>query len=194
VSIKLQNEISVAASPEATYALLVDVERVAPCIPGAEIVERRADGSYDAEMRMRLGPMNLTFAGTVAIAERDDARLTAVLIAKAQERRGRGAADATMTMQVRDGDGGGAAVDFGSDIAVTGKVAQMGHGVMADVATRMIDEMAKALEAALQRASTGQASPSEQTVIAAKPPSALKLLFGALRDGLARRLRRLRRR
>lgn len=194
MAIELHNEIEVDASEEATYLLLVDVERVAPCIPGARVIGAREDGGYDAEMRMRLGPMNMTFGGQVEVAEADEANRRAVLVAKAKERGGRGSANATMTMAVRPGVDGGAAVDFTSEISVTGKVAQMGHGVMADVSTQMVGAMAKALEATLQNEASAPAGAASAPAVEAKPPNALALLFGALRDRVRRRWRRLLRR
>ena len=150
MGIQLQNHFTVEASPADTYSLLVDVERVAPCIPGAELTETASDGSHQAQMSMRVGPMKLVFKGVVRVAEQDDTRRHAMLVAEGREQRGQGTAQATMQMQVEQSDTGGSQVTIETDVNVVGRLAQIGSGVMADVASRMISEMAKCMEATLQ--------------------------------------------
>jgi carbon monoxide dehydrogenase subunit G len=175
MGIVLENEFTVAATPDDTYALMTDVERVAPCIPGAEVTGRRDDGAYDAVVTLKMGPMQLHYKGAIEIVEQDDAARTAVMRAKATEARGQGTAQATLTMRVTAADGGAAShVAVGSDLLVTGRVAQMGRGIMADVAGRMIGEMAKAMEATLvagaEAKARGEAPPAS---VAAEAPSAV---------------------
>jgi len=195
MGIVIENEFTVAASPDDTYALMTDVERVAPCIPGASITGPRDDGGFNALVTMKMGPMSLSYKGQIEIIEQDDATRTAVMRAKATEARGQGTAQATLTMAITEADGGAAShVAVGSDLLVTGRVAQMGRGVMADVAGKMIGEMAKAMEATLvagaEAKARGEAPPES---VAAEAPSAvgiaaditkgkLKGLFGGDRD------------
>ena len=176
MGIVIENEFTVAASSDDTYALMTDVERVAPCIPGASITGRRDDGAYDALVTMKMGPMSLTYKGVIEIIERDDAARTAVMRAKATETKGQGSAQATLTMDITDAGGGLTTVKVGSDILVTGRVAQMGRGIMTDVAGKMIGEMAKAMEATLIAGAAakerGEAPPPAMT---ADAPSAVGL-------------------
>jgi carbon monoxide dehydrogenase subunit G len=194
MGIVIENEFTVAASPDDTYALMTDVERVAPCIPGASITGRRDDGAYDALVTMKMGPISLTYKGIIEIIEQDDAARTAVMRAKATEAKGQGTAQATLTMDIGDAGGGSTTVKVGSDILVTGRVAQMGRGIMTDVAGKMIGEMAKAMEATLvagaEAKAQGEAPPES---VAAQAPSAvgiaaditkgkIKGLFGGSKD------------
>ena len=194
MGIVIENEFTVAASPDDTYALMTDVERVAPCIPGASITGRRDDGAYDALVTMKMGPISLTYKGVIEIIEQDDAARTAVMRAKATEAKGQGTAQATLTMDIDDAGGGSTTVKVGSDILVTGRVAQMGRGIMTDVAGKMIGEMAKAMEATLvagaEAKAQGEAPPES---VAAQAPSAVGLaaditkgkikgLFGGSKD------------
>jgi carbon monoxide dehydrogenase subunit G len=194
MGIVIENEFTVAASPDDTYALMTDVERVAPCIPGASITGRRDDGAYDALVTMKMGPISLTYKGIIEIIEQDDAARTAVMRAKATEAKGQGTAQATLTMDIDDAGGGSTTVKVGSDILVTGRVAQMGRGIMTDVAGKMIGEMAKAMEATLvagaEAKAQGEAPPES---VAAQAPSAvgiaaditkgkIKGLFGGSKD------------
>lgn len=184
----IENEFSVSATPDETYELMVDVEQVAPCIPGAEITGRREDGAYDARVGMKMGPLSLSYKGVVEIVERDDDARRAVLKARANEQRGQGTANAMMTMQVTP-EGEGSRVKVSSDILVTGRVAQMGRGIMQDVATRMTGEMAKALGATLEARAAWRASGAEGAapVVEAEDPSA----FGVASDVIGGRLKKI---
>jgi carbon monoxide dehydrogenase subunit G len=160
----IENEFTVQAPADQVYQLMLDVERIAPCIPGTEVLGRREDGGYDAKVSMKMGPMSMGYKGSVSIAEQDDEARRAVLAAKGSEQRGQGNAQATMTMSVTDLGAEGSKVQVSSDILVTGRVAQMGRGIMQDVATRMMGAMAKCREDALvadQAASSEAAAPAE---------------------------------
>lgn len=150
MGIELSNQFTVTASPDDTYSLLINVERVAPCIPGAQMIGAAQDGAHNAEMTMRVGPMKLAFNGVVKVVEQDDSSRRAVMVANGREQRGQGTAQATMQMRVGQSDGGGSRVTIDTDVQIAGRLAQIGSGVMADVAARMISEMAKCIEATLQ--------------------------------------------
>jgi uncharacterized protein len=197
MGIVIDNEFVVAAPPDDTFALLVDVERVAPCIPGAEVTGRRPDGSYDARVSLRMGPMALTYSGTASITDIDAAARRAVMRARGNEQRGQGTAQATVTMQVFEQEKA-SRVTLHTDILVTGRVAQMGRGIMIDIAGRMIDEMARALEETLTRdashrqavtdAEASQASPPPPPeAVRAKQPSVVDLAMAAIRGRRRRR-------
>ena len=174
MGIVIENDFTVAASPADTYELMTDVERVGPCIPGATITGKREDGGYDALVTMKMGPMSLSYKGQIEIVEQDDATRTAVMRAKATEAKGQGTAQATLTMAVEDAGDGQSHVKVSSDILVTGRVAQMGRGIMTDVAGKMVGEMAKAMEATLvataEAKERGEAPPPS---VAAEAPSAV---------------------
>jgi carbon monoxide dehydrogenase subunit G len=130
----------------------------------------REDGGFDAKVSMKMGPMSMGYKGSVAIAEQDDEARRAVMSAKGAEQRGQGNAQATMTMTVTDLGADGTQVKVSSDILVTGRVAQMGRGIMQDVATRMMGEMARCIEATI---AAGTAPAAEEPAGGAgEPPSA----------------------
>jgi uncharacterized protein len=207
----IENELTVAAAPDDVYRLMLDVERVAPCIPGAVVTGAREDGGFDAQMKLKLGPVSMSYAGSVQISEQDDAARTAVMKAKGNEARGQGTAQATMTMAVEP-DPAGSRVRVSSEIEVTGRVAQMGKGLMQDVATRMLVDMARCMETRLTpdepaAATAAEAAPAAPDAPsppprpaapppppAAKPLKVLPLLAGVVGDALRRLLGRLRRR
>jgi uncharacterized protein len=149
----VENGFVVSAPPEATYSFMVDPERVAPCLPGAEILDKQDDGSIRARMPVKLGPMRLLYEGTVKITEILEDERRAVMLAEGREKRGQGAAKATMTLSVADGDPG-SRVTITSEIEISGRVAQMGSHYIPDVASAMVDEMGRAIEAALNTSDT----------------------------------------
>jgi len=142
----IENEFQVDAAPDVVYALMVDVERVATCLPGTEVLGQRDDGSYDGRMKLKLGPMKMQYGGTVEITEQDPSARKAVMLASGTEAKGQGSAQGTLRMAVTEADGGTSAVSVSTELKVTGRVAQMGHGIMKDVSTRMIGEMAQNME------------------------------------------------
>jgi carbon monoxide dehydrogenase subunit G len=180
MGIVIANEFTVSAPPDETFGLMADVERVAPTIPGARVTGKREDGGYDATATIKFGPLSLTYKGVAEITELDPQERRAVMRARGSEQKGQGTAQALLTMHVTpEGDGSRVAVT--SDILVTGRVAQMGRGIMQDVAKRMIGEMAKALEATLQQAAAARAAGEElPPAVEAEAPSAVKLMMGSI--------------
>ena len=144
----IENEFDVAATPAKVYALMLDPERVATCIQGAEVTGKNDDGSYDAQVTVKLGPVKMTYKGTIAITASDPEARTASMLAKGAEARGQGTAQATLNMAVTEREGG-SHVTVSADMLVTGRVAQMGRGVMQDVARRMIGQMSQNMESLL---------------------------------------------
>ncbi|MGH2963630.1 MAG: aldehyde dehydrogenase family protein, partial [Solirubrobacterales bacterium] len=134
---RIENDFEVPAAPSETYALLVDLERIAPCIPGGEVGPREDDGAHPATIAVKLGPMRMTYRGEVRIEERDAAAHRAVLAADVREQRGQGTARATMTMAVAAA-AAGSLVETVTDLKLTGRAAQMGRGVVDDVAARLV--------------------------------------------------------
>ncbi len=144
----IENEFDVAATADEVYALMLDPERVAGCLSGAEVTGKNDDGSYNAQVLVKLGPVKMTYKGTVAVIESDPGARTASMLAKGAEARGQGTAQAMLHMAVTAQEGG-SHVHVTADMLVTGRVAQMGRGIMEDVARRMINQMAQNMESLL---------------------------------------------
>jgi uncharacterized protein len=145
---RIEKGFEVPAAVADTYELLVDLQRVGSCIPGGEVGAADARGAHPASIAVRLGPMRMNYRGDVRMTERDDAGRRAVLAADVREQRGQGSAKATMTMSVA-GDGSGSRVQTVTELKLTGRAAQMGRGVVEDVAERLVAEMAACIAARL---------------------------------------------
>jgi uncharacterized protein len=188
---RIEQDFEVPAAPPETYELLVDLERVAPCIPGGEVGPREDDGSHPTSIAVRLGPMRMNYRGKVRIESRDDAARRAVLAADLREQRGQGTAKAKMTMAVA-ASGTGALVESVTDVRLSGRAGQMGRGVVDDVAARLVAEMAACIAARFAPpgggagAGGGAVEPPER----AKPISGLRLMARVLWERLKRAFRR----
>jgi carbon monoxide dehydrogenase subunit G len=147
MSMEIPSEFELDLPPDEAYALLLDLEQVAPCMPGATLGGEREDGARQLDVTVRLGPMKFVYGGTVKIAERDDDARRAVLEGAAQESRGQGSASARITMTVSPTDAGGSRVDSVAVLDLTGRAAQTGRGIVEDVSRRMVGQMAACLAA-----------------------------------------------
>lgn len=183
---RLEHEFRVDAPPETVYPLLLDIERVAPCLPGAGPAERIDERTYRVEVSVALGPMKLTYRGEVAVVEADDGSHRAVMEAKATEARGQGTARATITTTLSP-EGGGTRAEVVTDLQLTGRVAQMGRGIVEDVSRRLMGEFAECL-------SRRVSDEAGQAPVEPRPIRGLALFFAALRSRLLRRGRWRRRR
>ena len=143
---KLENEFSVDAPLEQTWATLLDIERVARCLPGARLESNGSDGVYRGEMQLKLGPMTLAYKGTARLAEVEEDEHSATIEARAKEARGAGTAMARIRNQLAPGTGGSTRVRVETDLNITGRPAQFGRGIMEDVASRMLADFARQLE------------------------------------------------
>jgi len=146
---QFENSFDVNAPIEKVWEAVLDVERVAPTVPGAQVLERVSDDAYKVAIKVKVGPMSMTYRGEVEITERDDAAHRAVMKARAKESRGQGTADADVTM-VLSGDNGKTSARIVTDVQLSGKVASMGQGVLQDVSGRLVDTFAKNLAAMLE--------------------------------------------
>jgi carbon monoxide dehydrogenase subunit G len=142
---RLENEFLVSAPLEQTWLTLLDIERVATCLPGATVQPADADGVFRGGMKMKLGPVTVDYQGTARMLDLDEDEHVATMEARAKETRGQGTASATITNRLtRDGDR--TRVTVQTDLNVTGRQAQFGRGIMQDVAERMLGEFAVRLE------------------------------------------------
>ncbi len=145
---RFENSFDVDAPVEKVWEALLDVERVAPTVPGAQVLDRTGDDSYNVSIKVKVGPMSMTYRGEVEITERDEAARRAVMKARAKESRGQGTADADVVMELSGTDGHTSAT-VTTDVKLSGKVATMGQGVLQDVSGRLVDTFAQNLQAML---------------------------------------------
>jgi carbon monoxide dehydrogenase subunit G len=141
---EFDNSFTVQKPAEEVWNTIVDLERVVPCVPGARVIEKTGEDAVTAEVKIKLGAMNMNYSGPAEIVERDDAEHKAVMDARAKEAGGQGNADAKVSMQLT-GSGDATEVALHSQINVTGKAAQMGEGVIVAVTEGMIKEFAENL-------------------------------------------------
>jgi len=178
---RIETGFPIDRPPEEAYTLLLDLERVAPCFPGAEL-GGEADGDARAvTVTVRLGPMRLVYDGTVRIAERDDAGRRAVLQGDARDRRGAGTARASIAMSVAP-NGSGSVVDAVADLELGGRAAQLGQGIVQDVSRRLVGDMAACLAERLgpSEAAGGRPNGGEAAEPTATDPGTRDLRAGAV--------------
>jgi carbon monoxide dehydrogenase subunit G len=138
--VELSNEFEVKAPIERAWEILTDVERIAPCLPGAQLQEIEGD-EFRGIVKVKVGPITAQYKGKATFVEKDDVNKKAVLKADGRDTRGAGNAAATITAQLEP-HGEVTRVSVNTDLHVTGKVAQFGRGVMADVSAKLMTQFA----------------------------------------------------
>jgi hypothetical protein len=123
------------------FAFLQDAHNVVACLPGAELVADLGNDSYRGKVKIKIGPVTAAYAGIATITRKDDIERIAILLAEGKDSKGNGAAKATATMKV-SAAADGSTVELSTDLSVSGKLAQFGRGVMADVSNKMVGELA----------------------------------------------------
>jgi carbon monoxide dehydrogenase subunit G len=147
---KLEQSFEVAAPLDQVWAALIDVERIAPCLPGADLGGRNDDGTYDGSFRVKIGPTAAVYTGTLAVEAVDEAAHTTTLQASGTDRRGQGGARATVVSVVKEGGPGTTVVEVSSDYTITGRLARFERGgVIDEIGTRLLTEFAAALQTML---------------------------------------------
>jgi len=144
---ELEHRFTVPASIGETWAAFNDPERVVPCFPGATLISVDGD-AFTGSAKIKLGPIALQYNGVGTFLERDELSYRVLLEAKGKDRRGNGTANVTVTAQLR-ADGEGTAVHVMTDLAVTGKPAQFGRGVMQDVSDKLLGQFLACLQTKL---------------------------------------------
>lgn len=169
---ELRHQFTVPASPEETWAAFNDPQMVVSCFPGATLISVDGD-KFTGSAKVRLGPIALQYTGTGTYLQRDEMTKVAVIEAKGRDKRGNGTATAKVTAQLRP-DGEGTAVHVTTDLAVTGKPAQFGRGVMQDVSDNMLDQFVVCLQAHLTGPGAAEApsAPAEAGQPTASRPAA----------------------
>ena len=141
---KIENEFTVDAPVQEAWNVLLDLERITPCLPGASL-EETAGEDYKGTMKVRLGPITQEYEGTVKIDEANEEARRAVLKADGKDARGQGTVSATITSTLHE-ENGGTRVQVETDVQVTGRAAQFGRGMMQDVAEKLAGQFADCLE------------------------------------------------
>lgn len=165
---QLLNEFEVGLPPAETWTLLTDLEKVAPCLPGASITSREGD-DFHGQAKIKVGPITAQYKGIAQFTELDEPNHRAVLLARGKDARGQGDATATVTATLTP-QGSGTRVTVQTELALTGKVAQFGRGVLADVSGALMGLFADRLQA-MVAAEGGTATAPSATPSAVSAPS-----------------------
>lgn len=168
MAMQFEHEFTVPVPVEQAWAVLLDVERVAPCLPGATLESFEGD-EFTGRMKVKVGPITVTYRGTAGFQDVDKDMHTLTLVASGKEARGSGTAGATVTARLTPADGS-TKVSVETSFNVTGRPAQFGRGVMAEVGAKLIDRFAINL-AELLSESGAEAGPEAPTGPAGAEPA-----------------------
>jgi carbon monoxide dehydrogenase subunit G len=154
---KLEQSFEVAAPLDRVWAALIDVEYVAPCLPGAAVTGRNEDGTYNGTFKVKIGPTSASYSGKLAMENVDEAAHTATMQAQGTDKRGQGGAKATILSSVSDAGNGSTRVEVVTDYHITGRLARFGRGGMIEeISNRLLTQFAQSLQASL----TGDNTPA----------------------------------
>jgi carbon monoxide dehydrogenase subunit G len=166
----LEQSFTVAAPVAQVWEALIDVERVAPCLPGAEITGHDDAGSYQGTFVVKLGPTTANYRGTLKMESLDEATHTAVMSAKGTDKRGQGGASATITSTMRE-EGAATRVEVNTDFTITGRLARFGRGGMIeDISKRMLRDFGDCLQQTLAQDSPEEAAAPAPAVSGSPTP------------------------
>ena len=143
---KINNEFTVSVPIQQAWDVMLDLQKIAPCLPGAAIKDETGDGEYDGTMKVKIGPITANYKGTVKFEEVDEDNHRAVLQATGRDARGQGTASATIVSTLQEEGGESTKVNVETDMKLTGRAAQFGRGIAQDVATKMLNQFAECLE------------------------------------------------
>jgi uncharacterized protein len=191
----IENAFTVAAPVDFLWNYLLDVERIAPCMPGAELTEVVDDKNWKGKLNAKFGPVSLSFAGSVTVEERDDVAHRIKLTAKGMEAKGKGAANASVTSWLEAGaDPGTTTVKMEADITLTGAAAQLSRGLLPEISKKLTQQFADCLQESMAAAQTvsaegatdaaasapGAADAAAPKPVAAKPVGGIGLGISAI--------------
>jgi len=157
---EMSNEIEVNASASDVWAAFNDVERIAPCLPGAQLTEIEGE-EYRGVVKVKVGPVNAQYKGKATFTERNQDAMQVVILAEGRETRGQGNASATITATVEALGDDRTKVGVTTDLKITGKVAQIGRNLIPDVSAKIMDQFAGNLEAMLSASDSDDSSSPE---------------------------------
>jgi uncharacterized protein len=141
--VELDHPLDTGKPTEANWGLILDLERLVPCVEGGRVIEKTAPDSVKAEIRVKMGAMSMTFTGTVSVVEQDADSHRALLRVKAREKGGQGHANADVTFSLNDGGG-----TIHTAAQITGKAASMGEGMVSTVLDALITDFTQKFAAA----------------------------------------------
>jgi carbon monoxide dehydrogenase subunit G len=157
MAIELDNSFTVPVPPEQAWDVLLDVERIAPCMPGASVLSVAGD-SIEGQVKVKLGPLSLTYKGTAKFVEKDQATHVIVLDASGKETRGSGTASATVNAVLKPGEEPGTTTaTIHTSLNVTGKPAQFGRSLLPEISGKLIAQFADNLAALISAGAAGAA-------------------------------------
>lgn len=189
---RINNEFTVHAPIDRAWALLTDVEAIAPCMPGAQLTGIRAAETdtatgtsankatvgeiYEGKVKVKLGPVVAEYQGTAAFIEKDDEKHRGVIDAKGRDRRGAGNASAMITVELRaDGDGTTVAID--TELKISGKIAQFGAGMIQEVSEKLLGQFVGCLEGKLAAPAESAPATTQPVTPEATQPEAIQSQF-----------------
>jgi len=186
---EIRNSFEIPLPPDAAWTLLMDIPRIAPCMPGAELTGETADGGYEGKVSVKLGPVALAFKGVAHFVERDAAARRAQVKGQGADQKGRGGASGLVTFELSP-SGAGTRADITTEVTLSGLVAQYGRGagVIQGVATQLCNQFADNLRALVDTPSgpvAGDAAPG-MAPPPAKPISGFSLILSVLWQSLRR--------
>lgn len=142
---EIKNSFTVPADIDTAWKTLLDVPSIAPCMPGATLTSQNGD-EFTGNVKVKLGPVAMTFGGEARFTEKDEAAHRAVIVGSGKEAKGGGTAQVNVTTQLVAESPTTTRVDITSELTITGKAAQFGKGVMQDISSRLVDQFAGNLE------------------------------------------------
>jgi uncharacterized protein len=167
---QIENSFAVKAEPDRVYEFLLDVNNVVSCVPGAELSEVVDPDTFKGKVRIKVGPVTVSYNGTATITARDATSRTATLQAEGRETTGSGTAQATTVMAVAP-DGDASKVTLTTDFTVVGRVAQFGRGIMEDVSRHLVGQAAECIQSKLEAPPPGATPPAGDAIADAGAPS-----------------------
>jgi carbon monoxide dehydrogenase subunit G len=151
---KINNEFTVSVPIRQAWDVMLDLQKIAPCLPGAAIQDEKGDGEYAGTMKVKIGPITANYKGTVKVEEAEEENHRAVLHATGRDARGQGTASATIVSNLQEEGAESTKVNVETDMHLTGRAAQFGRGIAQDVATKMLTQFAECLEREISGGST----------------------------------------
>lgn len=193
----IEDRFTVRTPVDRLWAFIQDVERIAPCMPGAELTEVVDERTWKGKVHVKFGPVQMAFAGTVVMEERDDAAHRATLSAKGTEQRGKGVANAKVESWLEPAGDDGTTVHIRSDLTITGAAAQLSRGLLPEVSKLLTKQFADCLEAKLNEQLDDTRAVTESEAVPVATPKAvggfglgLRAVWAAISRFVARLLRR----
>jgi uncharacterized protein len=178
--VRLENSFEVRAPLPRVWEFMLDVPRVAPCMPGCELTEVVDDRTWKGKVNVKLGPVSLTYAGKAVMLERDDAAHRVVLKADGTETKGKGTASARVTSHMEEGGNGTTRVLIETDLTLAGAVAQFGRGMIGDISQRLTDQFAETLQVRMATPAESGGAPAPEAAPVAGVRLGLWAMFRAI--------------